>query len=67
MRLSRRAALAAAAMVPLAASCAEPDPPAPSEEKHVERLTYGDDPNQWAELYRPDPSAAGGRPAAWSW
>ena len=58
MRLSRRAVLAVAAMTS-AAACSEPDPPAPSQEINVDRLPYGDDPSQWAELHASDGASRG--------
>ncbi len=67
MRLSRRLLLAMATMTPLAA-CGSPDGAARNdsaaegrakEGRAVDRLTYGEDPSQWAELFTPDGASRG--------
>jgi acetyl esterase/lipase len=63
MRLSRRSALAAAAITPLAACSSASEPTSADhtpKDKPVARLTYGDDPSQWADLYHPDLSGPDG-------
>ncbi|MEO5664016.1 MAG: alpha/beta hydrolase [Nocardioides sp.] len=65
--LTRRAALAAAGLLPLAAACADggvSDPsnggdPMPSDEQGVERLTYGEDSSQWVDRYAPEGASRG--------
>ncbi len=57
MRLSRRLLFATAALTLLAA-CASPsgtvpDDDAATQEKFVQRLTYGEDASQWADLFTP--------------
>ncbi|KRF34980.1 alpha/beta hydrolase family protein [Nocardioides sp. Soil805] len=61
-RPSRRALLAGTALVPLAVACGRPDRPSPTdsqEQPMTERLTYGDDPSQWADLHRPGADSRG--------
>jgi acetyl esterase/lipase len=71
--VSRRAALAAAGLLSALAACGTdgtrdtdgtgdaggPDPTRATEEPMIERLTYGDDPSQWADLRRPDGASRG--------
>ena len=64
MRLTRRALVGAALAAPLAACGDERDPadgpPTPrSSDVTTERLTYGDDPSQWADLTRPSGRSRG--------
>lgn len=70
MSLSRRAILALAAGLPLAAcgtggdlpapSRSTPtDQPSPTEEPRVDRITYGDDPSQWVDLHEPEGESRG--------
>jgi acetyl esterase/lipase len=51
--IDRRHFLLVAAAGGLAACAAGPDPTVTEEDTHVERFTYGTDPSQYAELYRP--------------
>jgi acetyl esterase/lipase len=71
--MSRRAALAAAGLLSALAACGTggardtdgtgdaggSDPTRATEEPMTERLTYGDDPSQWADLRRPDGASRG--------
>lgn len=65
--VSRRAALAAAGLLSALAACGTgrtddagaSDPTGATEDPMTERLTYGDDPSQWADLRRPDGASRG--------
>jgi acetyl esterase/lipase len=61
MRLTRRAVLTAAAAASLAACGQDPRPTRDRSTTDVAttRLTYGDDPSQWADLTRPDGPSRG--------
>src|SRR5829696_6672507 len=63
MRLSRRSALAAAAALPLVACGPANETSETSDtddmEDTVDRIAYGDDPEQAAELYRPEGASRG--------
>jgi acetyl esterase/lipase len=64
-RPGRRALLAGAALVPLTVACGSldrrtpTDPTDSQEQPMTDRLTYGDDPSQWADLSRPDGASQG--------
>jgi acetyl esterase/lipase len=63
--VTRRAALAAAGLLPLAAACANDENPGgqpmPPDERATSgtRLTYGGDSSQWVERYDPDGASRG--------
>jgi acetyl esterase/lipase len=62
MRLGRRSLVAGALALPLAACTStrdEPGNPDRSAPVTTERLTYGDDPSQWADLSRPSGASRG--------
>jgi acetyl esterase/lipase len=68
--MTRRAALAAAGLIPLAAACANDDDPGgramPGDERATSgtlpvqpRLTYGEDSSQWVDRYDPEGTSRG--------
>ena len=68
-RVDRRTLLAAAGALPVLAACGTDDSNDPAstdtastddrEQPMTERLTYGDDPSQWADLRRPEGTSRG--------
>lgn len=64
-RIDRRALLTVAGLLPVLAACgtdrsgAGPDTDPTEENPMAERLTYGDDPSQWADLRRPEGAGRG--------